>query len=77
MLKKSRSLRKTGADGVMIGRAAVEKPWIFAQIKEGLTEDSVKLRERVVLEHFDRTISFRGIMGRLCLGKIYMPILKG
>lgn len=77
-VKKSQEvLEKTGADGVMIGRAAVEKPWIFAQIKEGLTEDSVKLRERVVLEHFDRTISFRGDYGAIMFRKNLHAYSKG
>jgi len=31
-----RMLRETGCDGVMIGRAAAARPWIFAQIAEDL-----------------------------------------
>jgi tRNA-dihydrouridine synthase B len=46
----------TGAEGVMIGRAAVGKPWIFKQIKEGMTEPTSKLIKEVVLEHFDQMI---------------------
>lgn len=67
----------TGADGVMIGRAAVEKPWIFAQIKEGSVEESVELRKRVVLEHFDRTISFRGDYGATMFRKNLHAYSKG
>ena len=47
-------LSHTGADGVMIGRAAVGQPWIFKQIKEGMTAPTSALIREVVLEHFDQ-----------------------
>jgi len=50
-------LEHTGADGVMIGRAAVGKPWIFRQIKEGMDTPSPELIKEVVLEHFDQMIA--------------------
>jgi len=51
-------LEHTRADGVMIGRAAVGKPWIFKQIKEGMDEPSSSaLIKAVVLEHFDQMIA--------------------
>ncbi len=49
-------LNHTGADGIMIGRAAVGKPWIFKQIKEGMEEPTSELIKEVVLEHFDQMI---------------------
>jgi tRNA-dihydrouridine synthase B len=49
-------LKHTGADGIMIGRAAVKAPWIFAQIKEGLEHPTPQLIKAVVLEHFDRMV---------------------
>ncbi|MDM5271865.1 tRNA-dihydrouridine synthase [Sulfurovum sp. zt1-1] len=49
-------LEHTGADGIMIGRAAVGRPWIFHQIKEGMEEVSPALIKAVVLEHFDQMI---------------------
>ena len=49
-------LEHTGADGIMIGRAAVGKPWIFKQIKEGMQEPTPTLIKEVVLEHFDQMI---------------------
>lgn len=49
-------LEHTGADGIMIGRAAVGKPWIFHQIKEGMDEVPSSLIKDVVLEHFDQMI---------------------
>ncbi len=50
-------LEHTGADGVMIGRAAVGKPWIFKQIKEGMDAPSSTLIKEVVLEHFAQMIA--------------------
>ena len=75
--KSQEVLRHTGADGIMIGRAAVEKPWIFAQIKEGLQEESVHLRRRVSLEHFNRTIAFRGDYGVIMFRKNLHAYSKG
>ena len=49
-------LEFTGANGVMIGRGAVGKPWIFHQIATGETEVSNKLKKRIILEHFDAMI---------------------
>lgn len=77
MQKSLEVLKRTGADGVMIGRAAVEKPWIFAQIKEGLQDESVELRQRVTLEHFDRTIAFRGDYGAIMFRKNLHAYSKG
>lgn len=70
-------LEQTGADGVMIGRAAVEKPWIFAQIKEGLIEEDLELRARVALEHFERVIRFRGNYGSIMFRKNLHAYAKG
>jgi tRNA-dihydrouridine synthase B len=49
-------LEHTGADGIMVGRAAVGKPWIFHQMKEGIEEVSSELIKEVVLEHFDQML---------------------
>ncbi len=56
-------LEKTKCDGVMIGRGAVGKPWIFAQIKEGIDTPSSELILEVILEHFDRMIEHFGEYG--------------
>ncbi|WP_456457857.1 tRNA dihydrouridine synthase [Nitratifractor sp.] len=56
-------LEYTGCDGVMIGRAAVGKPWIFSQIKEGIDTPPPALIREVVLEHFDRMIEHYGDYG--------------
>ena len=62
-------LEHTGADGVMIGRAAVGKPWIFKQIKEGMKEASPELIKEVVLEHFDQMIKHYDKYGAIVFRK--------
>jgi len=46
-------LRRTGADGIMIGRAAFGDPWIFEQIKAALAGEPIPerppLKERIEL----------------------------
>jgi len=59
----------TGAEGVMIGRAAVGKPWIFKQIKEGMTEPTSELIKEVVLEHFDQMIAHYDNYGAIIFRK--------
>jgi len=62
-------LEQTGADGVMIGRAAVKEPWIFAQIKERMAQPSSQLIKEVVLEHFDQMISYYDRYGAIIFRK--------
>ncbi len=62
-------LEYTGADGVMIGRAAVGKPWIFQQIKEGMDEVSGALIKAVVLEHFDQMVAYYDKYGAIMFRK--------
>lgn len=59
----------TGAEGVMIGRAAVGKPWIFRQIKEGMAEPTPELIKEVVLEHFDQMIAYYDKFGAIIFRK--------
>ncbi len=59
----------TGADGIMIGRAAVGKPWIFKQIKEGMDEPTPLLICEVVLEHFDQMIKHYDKYGAIIFRK--------
>ena len=59
----------TGAEGVMIGRAAVGKPWIFKQIKEGMEEPTAELIKEVVLEHFDQMINHYDKYGAIIFRK--------
>jgi len=59
----------TGAEGIMIGRAAVGKPWIFRQIKEGMAEPTPELIREVVLEHFDQMIAHYDKYGAIVFRK--------
>ncbi len=62
-------LEHTGANGVMIGRAAVGKPWIFKQIREGMDEPTPELIKEVVLEHYDQMIAHYDKYGAIVFRK--------
>ncbi len=68
-------LEHTGADGIMVGRGAVGKPWIFqlmkATVLEGkeASEPSPELIQAVVLEHFDQMITHYGEYGAVMFRK--------
>ena len=59
-------LRRTGADGIMVGRAAQGRPWLFRQIAhylatgETLPEPGVIERKRVILEHLEGLYALYG-----------------
>ncbi|MEA3419551.1 MAG: tRNA-dihydrouridine synthase [Campylobacterota bacterium] len=62
-------LEQTGADGIMVGRAAIGKPWIFQQMKEGSDHVESELVKAVVLEHFDQMIAHYGNYGAIVFRK--------
>jgi len=49
-------LEHTKADGVMIGRGAVGKPWFFHQIATGELTVSNELKKEIIIEHFNKMI---------------------
>lgn len=57
---------RTGCDMVMVGRAALGRPWLFAQINaylehgQILPEPAVRERMRVMLGHVGRIIAYKG-----------------
>ncbi len=53
----------TGCDGIMIGRAAVGKPWIFHQIKTGNEAYDPQLAHEIILEHYEQMLNFYGDYG--------------
>ena len=62
----ARILDQTGADGVMIGRAALGQPWIFQQISSFLETKvlpkplSIAIRRDIILEHLDALYQLYG-----------------
>ena len=53
-----RMMTTTGCDGVMIGRAALQNPWIFHQVESlrrgtPLFQPTPRDRKRLILAHFD------------------------
>jgi tRNA-dihydrouridine synthase B len=75
--KAQKVLNHTGADGLMIGRAAVGKPWIFYQLKNNIEDiDEAKKRE-IILEHYDAVLKFHGIHGVVMFRKLLHSYSKG
>ena len=54
-----RLMRETGCDGVMIGRASLKNPWIFAQSSALLAGDpaipeaTTEMRRDLIVRHFE------------------------
>jgi tRNA-dihydrouridine synthase B len=60
-----RAMALSGADGVMIGRAAIGRPWLAAEIEAGLRGDSYTTpapwrRLEIVLAHRRASLAFYG-----------------
>ncbi|MCJ7716112.1 MAG: tRNA-dihydrouridine synthase family protein [Anaerolineales bacterium] len=48
----------TGCDGVMIGRGAIQNPWIFSKLnREDVPPNQV---QAIMLDHLDRSLTFYG-----------------
>lgn len=62
-------LEYTKADGIMVGRAAVGKPWIFHQMKNGSMDIDRGIIKDVVLEHFNQMVSHFGDYGAIMFRK--------
>lgn len=62
-------LEYTKCDGIMIGRAAVGKPWIFSQIKGLENIDEKELIKKAVIEHFNQMITHYGDYGAIMFRK--------
>lgn len=75
--KAKEVLEITGANGVMIGRAALASPWIFWQIKNNTNELPSVIKKELVLQHFDKMIEFYGNRGVVMFRKNLHAYAKG
>ncbi len=75
--KAQKVLEHTKADGIMIGRAAVGKPWIFYQLKHGVEDISQDKKREIILEHYDEVLKFHGIHGSVMFRKLLHSYSKG
>lgn len=79
-----RRMFETGCDGVMIGRGAIQNPWIFDQAKRYLAtgvlspDPSAVDRVSLCIEHLNRAVYFKGERkGTVEFRKHYAGYLKG
>ena len=79
-----RAFQETGCDGIMIGRGAIENPWIFQQTKHSMQTNtmlpgpSIEERFRVLLEHLILSTECKGEKtGVMEFRKHYSGYLKG
>lgn len=59
-------IEKTGCDGIMVGRGALGKPWVFREINhffetgETLPEPSIDERMNVLKKHISKLVEYKG-----------------
>jgi tRNA-dihydrouridine synthase B len=78
------AFKETGCDGVMIGRGAIENPWIFKQTKHFLStgillsSPTIEERFRLLMEHLQLSVECKGERkGVIEFRKHYTGYLKG
>ncbi len=72
-------LKQTNTDGVMIGRGAIGKPWIFYQIKNGLRDEEISndLKKEIIIEHYEQMLDFYNEYGVVMFRKHLHTYSKG
>jgi tRNA-dihydrouridine synthase B len=82
--KIENAFKDLGCDGVMIGRGAIDNPWIFQQVKDfrktgaSISSPAVEERFRVLLEHLQLSTACKGERtGVIEFRKHYTGYLKG
>jgi nifR3 family TIM-barrel protein len=76
-------MRLTGCDGVMIGRAAARKPWIFKQILQmekgnPVQEPDLSERRSIIMEHYNLLYdSLDERKAALCMRGLLLRYTKG
>jgi tRNA-dihydrouridine synthase B len=78
------TFQETGCDGIMIGRGAIDNPWVFQQTKHfmatgcNVPDPTIEERFRVLKEHLLLSVQFKGERkGVLEFRKHYTGYLKG
>ena len=67
----------TNCDGLMIGRGAIGKPWIFQELKNGKNSINNQLKKDIILEHFKAMLDFYGNYGVILFRKHLHTYSKG
>ena len=75
--KAKEVLKYTNADGVMIGRGAIGKPWVFYQLKHGVEDITNEKKKEIILEHYDAVLDFHGEHGVVMFRKLLHSYSKG
>ncbi len=75
--KAKEVLEYTGASGVMIGRGAIGKPWVFHQIANGIDDISSDIKKKIILQHFDSMCKHYGEYGVVMFRKHLHTYSKG
>lgn len=75
--KAKEVLEYTKANGVMIGRGAIGKPWVFYQLKHQIEDIPNDKKKEIILEHFDSMIEFHGKHGAIMFRKLLHSYSKG
>jgi tRNA-dihydrouridine synthase B len=74
---------QTGCDGVMIGRAAIQNPWIFREVKhyqatgEHLPKPNIAERVEWCLKHLRLVVRYKGERATIPFRKFYGGYIKG
>jgi tRNA-dihydrouridine synthase B len=75
--KAKEVLEYTGAAGVMIGRGAVGKPWVFHEVANAGEEVTPEIKNKIILEHFENMVKFYGEYGCVMFRKHLHTYSKG
>jgi tRNA-dihydrouridine synthase B len=75
--KANEVLEYTNADGIMIGRGAIGKPWIFHQIKHQLDDVDNSIKKDIIIEHFNGMIETYAEHGTIMFRKHLHTYSKG
>ncbi|MGB5867723.1 MAG: tRNA-dihydrouridine synthase [Arcobacteraceae bacterium] len=70
-------LEHTKADGIMIGRGAIGKPWIFHQISSNNDTISNELKKAIIIEHLEKMVMHYNEYGVVMFRKHLHTYSKG